>query len=69
MIKEYRDNFLGDSATYKLNKDIKHNPGIGFNIVGYSQTIQQNGLFLLNKCSTKFKGFKFVECFVEMLII
>lgn len=44
MIKEYRDNFLGDSATDKLNKDIKHNPGIGFNIVGYSQTIQQNGL-------------------------
>ena len=38
MVKEYRDDFLGEKAFEKLNKDIDANPGIDFEIVGYTQT-------------------------------
>lgn len=38
MLKEYRDDFLGEKAFEKLNKDIDANPGVGFEIVGYTQT-------------------------------
>lgn len=39
MIKEYRDRQLGLNAIDQLNNDIKNNPGIGFEIVGYQNTV------------------------------
>ncbi|HET0860832.1 TPA: hypothetical protein V1F34_002114 [Streptococcus pneumoniae] len=36
MIKEYRDDFLGEKSFEKLNKDIDANPGIGFELVNDS---------------------------------
>ncbi|HEU9519731.1 TPA: hypothetical protein VWX62_001216 [Streptococcus pneumoniae] len=46
MIKECRDDFLGEKAFEKLNKDIDANPGIGFEIVGYTQTAFVNGMHI-----------------------
>ncbi|VKT35402.1 Uncharacterised protein [Streptococcus pneumoniae] len=46
MIKEYRDDFFGEKAFEKLNKDIDANPGIGFEIVGYTQTAFVNGMHI-----------------------
>lgn len=46
MIKEYRDDFLGEKAFEKLNKDINANPGIDFEIVGYTQTAFGNGMHI-----------------------
>lgn len=46
MIKEYRDDFLGGKAFEKLNKDIDANPGVGFEIVGYTQTAFANGMHI-----------------------
>ena len=45
MIKEYYDTFLGEGATTKLTNDIKANPGIKFDIVGYTQ-VAVNDLFV-----------------------
>lgn len=39
MIKEYYDTFLNEDATEKLSKDIEANPGISFEIVGYTQVV------------------------------
>lgn len=39
MIKEYRDEFFGEKAVKKLNKDIDANPGIDFEILGYTQVL------------------------------
>ena len=46
MVKEYRDDFLGEKAFEKLNKDIVANPGVGFEIVGYAQTAFVNGMHI-----------------------
>lgn len=46
MIKEYRDDFLGEKAFEKLNKDIDANPGVDFEIVGYTQTAFVNGMHI-----------------------
>lgn len=46
MVKEYRDDFLGEKAFEKLNKDIDANPGIDFEIVGYIQTAFVNGMHI-----------------------
>ena len=46
MVKEYRDVFLGEKAFEKLNKDIDANPGIDFEIVGYTQTAFVNGMHI-----------------------
>lgn len=46
MVKEYRDDFLGEKAFEKLNKDIDANPGVGFEIVGYTQTAFVNGMHI-----------------------
>ena len=39
MIKEYQDTFLNEDETEKLSKDIEANPGISFEIVGYTQVV------------------------------
>lgn len=46
MVKEYRDDFLGEKAFEKLNKDIDANPEVGFEIVGYTQTAFVNGMHI-----------------------
>lgn len=46
MVKEYRDDFLEEKAFEKLNKDIDANPGIDFEIVGYTQTAFVNGMHI-----------------------
>ncbi|HEV0840044.1 TPA: hypothetical protein VXE81_000373 [Streptococcus pneumoniae] len=46
MVKEYRDDFLGEKAFEKLNKDIDANPEVGFEIVGYTQTVFVNGMHM-----------------------
>ncbi|HEU5539671.1 TPA: hypothetical protein VVM24_002082 [Streptococcus pneumoniae] len=46
MVKEYRDDFLGEKAFEKLNKDIDANPEVGFEIVGYTQTAFVNGMHM-----------------------
>lgn len=46
MVKEYRDDFLGEKTFEKLNKDIDANPGIDFEIVGYTQTAFVNGMHI-----------------------
>lgn len=46
MVKEYRDDFLEEKAFEKLNKDIDANPGIDFEIVGYTQTAVVNGMHI-----------------------
>ena len=46
MLKEYRDDFLGEKAFEKLNKDIDANPGVSFEIVGYTQTAFINGMHI-----------------------
>lgn len=46
MVKEYRDDFLGEKAFEKLNKDIDANPSIDFEIVGYTQTAFVNGMHI-----------------------
>jgi len=33
MIKEYRDDFLGEKAFEKLNKDIDANPGVALKLL------------------------------------
>ena len=47
MIKEYRDRQLGLNAIDQLNNDIKNNPGIGFEIVGYQNTVIKTDYNLL----------------------
>ena len=39
MIKQYRDRQLGLNSLDQLNNDIKNNPRIGFEIVGYQNTV------------------------------
>ncbi|CYX49584.1 hypothetical protein HPA37_01185 [Streptococcus suis] len=47
MIKEYRDRQHGWNAIDQLNNDIKNNLGIGFEIVGYQNTVIKTDYNLL----------------------
>ncbi|CZA70707.1 hypothetical protein [Streptococcus suis] len=47
MIKEYRDRQHGLNAIDQLNNDIKNNPGIVFEIVGYQNTVIKTDYNLL----------------------
>ncbi|MDS1367879.1 hypothetical protein PCN89_02595 [Streptococcus suis] len=47
MIKEYRDRQHGLNAIDQLNNDIKNNQGIGFEIVGYQNTVIKTDYNLL----------------------
>ncbi|HFI0076834.1 TPA: hypothetical protein ACGO3I_000949 [Streptococcus suis] len=47
MIKEYRDGQHGLNAIDQLNNDIKNNPGIVFEIVGYQNTVIKTDYNLL----------------------
>ncbi|HEM5914769.1 TPA: hypothetical protein U2A93_000768 [Streptococcus suis] len=47
MIKEYRDRQHGLNAIDQLNNDIKNNPGICFEIVGYQNTVIKTDYNLL----------------------
>ncbi|CYW09913.1 hypothetical protein [Streptococcus suis] len=47
MIKEYRDRQHGLNAIDQLNNDIKNNPGIDFEIVGYQNVVVKIGYNLL----------------------
>lgn len=58
MIKEYYDTFLDKDAVTELNRDIEENPGVTFEIVGYTQTTP-NDLFIRKSILVKWgTGFK-----------